>query len=132
MKPEIINGELWQDVLFADTLQNGTEVDYNFHLNTFISSIPWSSSKNVLLFRKSIVKQREFPIRNKKDTVNLLLPGNRLKTRLFALHLPQIKYQEMVVTETRIKPFIWIAKWGYTLCNENKSDWFDNKDQFCQ
>lgn len=36
------------------------------------------------------MKQREFPIRNKKDTVNLLIPGNRLKTRLFALHLPQI------------------------------------------
>lgn len=52
------------------------------------------------------MKQREFPIRNKKDTVNLLIPGNRLKTRLFALHLPQIKYQETVVTETRIKPFI--------------------------
>lgn len=45
-------------------------------------------------------KLREFRIRNKKDTVNLLLPGNKLKTRLFALHLPQIKYQKMVVTET--------------------------------
>lgn len=47
-------------------------------------------------------KLRELPIRNKKDTVNLLLLGNKLKTRLFAFHLPQVKYQKMVVTETRI------------------------------
>lgn len=111
-----MGNRLSRDVLFSDTLWNGAQVDH-FSLKS-LSFPSHVQHERMHYLSGRILRSKAKRVSNKKQErkCQLIPPSNKFLKQgsLSFIYLLRIKYQNMVVTETQVKSFIWTEKWSQT------------------